>query len=324
MTPPDEIIAFARPGPAQPASRATPPALDVVLAEAKALLDRAEATAVALADVGGIDLPAEPGGIAADQAHLRSIATLYLAEELEAALLIPAAELLASLAVSGGLPGATGDLGRAADTVLSEFWHARHQRMTAAERRALFAGLFGSEGPTAAADPQGVNDDFENLFIDLCEALFKLDDEASDSSYGGVAQQTRLRTAAGRLADNLLRHTGSMSLFAAHDLLATVQRALALFKQHPLQQVFGVQSVWAAVNEVSRRYLHTAAEVEAHLTRGKDGCTVLAWLADVLPQLGSGSGPLAALGNPVIAAATEWLQTSLGLSERATPKPSGG
>lgn len=309
----------------QPASsRAEPISLDAALADAQALFSDAEAASIALADLVGIDLPAGPGGTAADQAHLRSLATLYLAAELEAALLVPAAELLAGLAASGGLPGATGDLGGAAEAVLSRFWHARHQRMTAAERRALFARLFGTEGPTAPADARGVNGDFEALFIDLCEALFKLDDQASDSSYGGVAQQTRLRVAAGRLADNLLRHTGSMTMFAAGDLLATVQAALSLFKQHPLQQVLGVQSVWDAVGEVGRRYLHAEAEAEAHVARGKDGCTVLAWLADALPQLGIGSGPLTTLDNPVIAAATEWLQTSLDLGERASSKSAGG
>src|SRR5580704_1957269 len=238
MAPPDAIAAVALPGPVQTTSGAAPMALELVLAEAQELLRRAEAISIALADLGDIDLPPGSGGTAADQAHLRSIASLYLAAELEAALLVPAAELLASLVASGGLPGATGDLGPAADTVLSEFWHARHQRMTAAERRALFAHLFGNEGPTAPADVPGLNADFDALFIDLCEALFKLDDVASASSYGGVAQQTRLRTTAGRLADNLLRQTGSMTVFAARDLLATVQTALTLFKQRPLQQVF--------------------------------------------------------------------------------------
>ena len=324
MAPLDAIIAFTPPGPVQPASRGAPIALDAALADAQKLLRHAEAASITLADLGGIGLPAEPGGTAADQAHLRSIATLYLAEELEAALLVPAAELLASLAASGGLPGATGDLGGVAESVLARFWHARHQRMTAAERRALFARFFGTEGPTAPADARDVNDDFEALFIDLCEALFKLDEQASDSSYGGAAQQTRLRVAAGQLADNLLRHTGSMTVFAAGDLLATVQAALTLFKQHPLQQVLGAQSVWAAVSEVGRRYLHAEAEAEAHVARGKDGCAVLAWLAEVLPELGVGGGPLTTLDNPVIAAATEWLQTSLDLGERTSPKSPGG
>jgi hypothetical protein len=325
MAPLDAITAFTPSGPIQPEGRAAPAALEVALADAQKLLGHAETASIALADLGNIQLPAGPGGAATDQAHLRSIATLYLAEELEAALLVPAAELLASLAATGGLPGATGDVGGVAEVVLARFWHARHQRMTAAERRALFARLFGTEGPTAPADPQGVNDDFETLFIDLCEALFKLDEQASDTNYGGAAQQTRLRVAAGELADNLLRHTGSMTMFAAGDLLATVQAALALFKEHSLQRALGAQSVWAAVSEVGRRYLHAEAEAEAHVARGKDGCTVLAWLADVLPQLSVGRGePLTTLDNPVIPAATEWLQTSLGLGERTSPTSSRG
>jgi hypothetical protein len=290
--------------------------IDLALAAAEHLLGRAEALGVALAD---IDLPPTIGGTAEDQAHLRGIATVYLAAELESALLVPAAELLASLAVSGGLPGATGDFGRAANAVLAGFWHDRHRRMTAAERGALFARLFGTEGTVAPADQRGINTAFDELFIDLCEALFKLDEAPAADQHGGVAQQARLRSAAGRLADNLLHRTGSMTIFAARDLLTAVQAALVLFKQHAVQQVFGTHSLWAAVEEVGRRYLHEPAEAEAHVTRAKDGTTILAWLADALPLLNDVSQPLTTLDSPAIAAATEWLQTSLGLSERASP-----
>ena len=320
MPPPDDSASILAPSAEPRASLAAPTAIDLALAEAEWLLRRAEALSVALAD---IELPPASGGTAEDQAHLRGIATVYLAAELESALLVPAAELLASLAASGGLPGATGDLGRDADAVLIGFWHERHQRMTAAERRALFARLFGTEGTIAPADPRGVNEDFSGLFIDVCEALFKLDEAVSDSAHGGPAQQARLRAAAGRLADNLLHRVGSMTVFAARDLLASVKAALALFKQHSVQQAFGAHSLWTAVDEVGRRYLHAEAEAEAHVARAKDGTTVLAWLADALPLLNEATQPLASLDSPVIAAAAEWLQTSLGLSERATPAAGG-
>ena len=42
--------------------------------------------------------------------------------------------------------------------------------------------------------------------IDLCEALYKLDELAQQCAWGGVAQQTRVRGAAGRLLDELARH----------------------------------------------------------------------------------------------------------------------
>jgi hypothetical protein len=53
-----------------------------------------------------------------------------------------------------------------------------------------------------------------------------------------------------------------------------------------------------------------------HLERGQAGMTLLAWLAQVLPQLDGSPGPLLTPQSPVLEAATAWLQTSLSIAER--------
>src|SRR5690242_4865127 len=108
--------------------------LNRVLTHAFALLDQAEARAVALEDLGNIELPPVTPASDADQATVRAVATLYFAAELEAAMLIPTVELLCGLAMSGGLSTDLGD----ASALIAGFWQARNERFTAAERRAFF------------------------------------------------------------------------------------------------------------------------------------------------------------------------------------------
>ena len=271
--------------------------LEHTLDHATALLAHAEARSVALEDYG-IVLPPAVAGTPDDQAHLRAIAALYLAAELEGAMLVPAAELLAGLAATGGLPN---QLGSTAEHTLEALWHGRNHRMTTAERQTLFSGLFGTTPAQEGVD---------GAMIDLCEALFKLTDDPT---------QAHLHATAGALADGLLRRTGTATMFVAKDVMGTIRTALALFQQTPVQAAFGARSTWAAVDAVAARYLHAQGAAEAHVSRGKDGVTVLAWLADVLPRVGQPGAPLASPDHPVVAAAADWLQVSLSLSERATP-----
>src|SRR5262249_59968710 len=79
-----------------------------------------------------------------DQARLRPVPPLYLAAELEAAQLLPAAEALAGVFVSGGVGI---DVGAAADRLIA-FWRGRHERVSPEERRAFFSRPFGGAGPT--------------------------------------------------------------------------------------------------------------------------------------------------------------------------------
>jgi hypothetical protein len=290
------------------------PSLVAALERALALVNDAGTRGLGLAELAAIDLPDTTPASADDQAHIRSIASLYLAAQLEDAHLLPAVELLAGLAVSGGLPA---DLGPAAP-LIAAFWRGRSERFHESERRAFFARLFGAEEPDTGADLHGERAPhsavFELLMIDLCESLYKLDDAAIGGGSTSPLAQSRVRTTARSLVASLLAKSGGMTAFAARDILATVQSAVHILQQATVQRAFGSQSLWGAVRAVSSRYLHVDADIQAHVTRGKAGLTVLAWLADALPALDD-AGPLLTLDHPVIAAATDWLQASLAIRE---------
>ena len=51
------------------------------------------------------------------------------------------------------------------------------------------------------------------------------------------------------------------------------------------------------------------------VVRGKAGLTILTWLADAREVISTSTKPLVGLDNPVIAAAVDWLQSSLAIEQ---------
>ena len=293
------------------------PRLEASLRRAEHLVEAARALAIALEDFEAIALPPASGS-AVDQAQLRAIAVLYLASQLETAGVVPAAENLMRLARTGSLPV---DLG-AATPLLDTFWRSRHERASADERQSFFGGLFGgSEGPDSTGQPR--NSEFEDRLIDLCEALYKLDEQASNRSWGGVAQQTRVRSAARQLLDNLARNSSGITLFLAKEILEAVRQALAILNHRAVLAAFGARAVRDVIAAINRRLRRApSGDFDLYIRRGQAGMTILAWLADAALLLDTSGPPLVGLDHPVIPAAVDWLEASLSLTEAQARRPS--
>ena len=262
----------------------------------------APAKVLALDALPDITLPA-PHDSAADQAHLRAIASLYLLSQLESALLLPAVDLLAGLSVTGGLQV---DLGTAAAGIM-DFWRHRSERFSAEERRSLFARLFGPE--------------FDDLMINLCEALYKLDEGVLTRGASNPLQQAKVRTLSQQLAEHLLDHTTSESAFAAEDLLATTRTATEILKDPQVEHAFGANTIWKTVEAILRRAGAPIPDFASFVMRGKAGMTIVAWLADARGFANS-TKPLVGLDHPVISAAVDWLETSLTIEQLQANKQS--
>jgi hypothetical protein len=285
--------------------------LDATLRRAEGLVAAAQALAFALEDLPAINLPA-PSGAAMDQAQIRAVAALYLASELDAAGAIDVVEDLVRLARSGGIEA---DLG-AATPLLESFWLSRQERPTAAERQSCFESLFGSS--SGASPPQRVNAEFEDRLIDLCEALYKLDEQATNATWGGVPQQARVRAAALQLLDNLSRTAGGLTVFLAQEILATLKQSLQILNHPGVLAAFGSRSVRDAIRAIERQLRRPpAGDYDVHVRRGQAGMTILSWLADAAPLVSSSAHPLVGVDHPVIPAAVDWLQASLSLTEGA-------
>ena len=285
------------------------PGLALTLRWAERLLRAASAFAVALDELPGITLPPAAGSDV-DQAQLRAVSTLYLAAELEEAGVIPAAEALANLARSGGLPLDFGD----AAPLIEQFWEGRNQRASPEERHAFFAGLFGTYGdPSSPSRP--INDGFEDRFIDLCESLYKLDGGSTAPVYNDVASQARVRATAQGILDNLAHAAGTMTVFIAQDILNTTRSALAMLGHAAIRAAFGGRTLWDVVATIGSKMKTPFPNHELHVRRGQSGMTILAWLADAAPAIAGGTAQLVALDSPAIAAAADWLEASLSIGE---------
>lgn len=271
------------------------------LEHALALAERLTASAYSRAQV--LDLGVRNPPHAAeddDHAHLRAMASLYLMSQLEHASLLPAVELLSKLAVSGGI---SLDLG-SASAKLMQFWQHRNERFSPEERRSLFDRLF--------------NADFDNFMIDLCEALYKLDEGTVRPGTSNPLEQAKVRTVAAQLSDHLINHTTGESAFAANDILAAIRAATDILKNPQVEHAFGTHSLWTAVQAILQRYGGAAEDPTAYVTRGKAGLTILAWLAEAQPLLADSTRPFVGLDNPVISAAVDWLSTSLTIEQGKT------
>lgn len=271
--------------------------LDSALRKSQSLLGAAQAFAVGLDELGDIDLPPSLHG-AIDQAQMRAIASLYLASELESAGVVPVVEQLSGLARGGG--GLSIDLGGAAP-LIADFWRSRNDRATADERGQVFARLFG--GP------------FDDLMLDLCEALYKLDELATNVNYGGIAQQTRVRSTATRMMETIVEGGGGITVFVAQEIVASLKAALAILGHPDLRGAFGARDVWGTIAGIDRMSRTRRPDPRLFVRRGRAGTTVLAWLADAAPHLENSAALLVALDHPVIPAAVDWIEAALAIGE---------
>jgi hypothetical protein len=281
--------------------------LDALVLDAGRLVASAAGFAIALDQIG-IELPPLHGA-QVDQAQLRAIASLYLAAELENTGLIAAVETLAGLVRSGALAVDVG----AATPLLVKFWHERSQRASREEREHTFDSLFGLSAGESFAD----------AMLALCEALYKMDELATNPNYGGVSQQMRVRAGAARVLAQLLGTAGGITVFLAQEILQSLREAIAILKHPALLAALGARDVWSAIERIDR-IAHTRHNpARLYVQRGRAGMTVLAWLAEAAPLLERQSGALVQLDHPVIGAALDWMQAALAIGEAdaAAPAP---
>ena len=274
------------------------------------------AAGLARSELGAIDLPPVVE-TPADRSHVQTVAPLYLAAELEAAAFLPSVEALAGVFASGGIPLDLGEAGR----LLHAFWQARNQRFAPRERQAFFQRLFGTSPAQQAGASTGSNVEFESLLLELASGLATL---GASQPGNTIVDETRVRESARQLMANVLPRSGGMTLFAARDLITSINDALQILKQPLVQRAVGGRGVWDSVSAIAQRYLHKVVDVEPRVTRGKSGMLILTWLAEVLPLLDDPARPLIDVRHQsVIAAAVAWLQASLPLYEHPRAPENG-
>ncbi|MES2669951.1 MAG: hypothetical protein V4673_05945 [Pseudomonadota bacterium] len=213
------------------------------------------AYAQALAGID-FDLP-EGAPTVEDRVQLNAAAPLYFASELERAGLLPTAELIAGLFVSGAI---TQPLGPTAN-LLHDFWRGRRERLDADERNAIYARVI--ETPH-----------FDRLMRVLCEGIIAQADGVD------LREQVVVATHAQSFAAFLAQRVDPMASIAARDIVETINTALVFLRDRKLQAAFAVNDLWRLVAIVGSQNGIPAGAAQQHVERGRSGQTVLLWLAN--------------------------------------------
>ena len=152
--------------------------------------------------------------------------------------------------------------------------------------------------------------------LELCESLYRLDELASDRLHGGIAQQARLRASARALIANLATAGGGITPFLAGEVIRALKQAMAILSHEHLRGAFAARDIWGVVAAINRLARVRTAEPRNFVRRGRAGMTVIVWLADAGELLEQAGRPLVRLDHPVVAAAVDWLQAALTISEQ--------
>lgn len=155
--------------------------------------------------------------------------------------------------------------------------------------------------------------------LDLCEALYKLDEVPSGDPYGGSMQQARVRGAARTLVQNLGEAGGGITAFMAAEIVTTLRQAFAIIGHPDLRGAFAARDIWGVVAGIARVSRLPFDPPAPYVRRSKAGMTVIAWLADVSDKLGAPGGALVAIGHPVMGSAIDWIEATLDIGEAVTP-----
>lgn len=281
-------------------------------------LAAARPMAVSLAQISLPDLPDPPLARPEDAAILQSIAPLYLALELEQTGLLKAGSTLAGLYASGALrlaPGASADK-------LMQYHRDYERRLPTDDRHASYLRLFGTAPGDAApyAAPNAVNTGFDEAMLALAEAMHHYANSSPLQGQTSTAQR-QIRSAARRLAENLVMRGGGATGFIAEETLKQISMVITLFKAADIQAALGVRGLWEAVAQANawggaqprRHALGVSASARNHLARARAGVALIGWLGERASDL-FGVGLLRLQrGDPILAQGTAWLEGTLSL-----------
>ncbi|MCC8552483.1 hypothetical protein [Xanthomonas hortorum] len=282
-----------------PADRRLAPAhphaalLDALALAQATLAAHDSALAQSLAELGEIDLPAG-APTAQDRSQLLAAAPLYFASMLETAGVLAAAEQIAALFASGAI---TQPLGPGAQS-LNAFWRGRRERLSGAERDAIFKRVF--EPPY-----------FARLMRALCAAI------VAQADGGDMREDVALASSAQALGELLAQRTDAMATLAAREIVDNLNAALGFLRERMLQSAFGVQSLWALVGAAHPGIGIGGAQSLAD--QGRAGQQVLLWLAAQQATGATRLDPARADDLALMSAAQRWLLAAHALER--TPAP---
>jgi hypothetical protein len=266
---------------------------------------------------------------ALDATNIRAIQSIYAAAMLEELKLFQVADRLVELFQSGALPIARGVAGQQ----LYRYAKTSRDRLTAADRRTLYARTLGIGGHQTGARP---NRDFGDLWMRFLTSVAALARQASVTDLLRLAEDVH---SAGRdLAANLSGHGDGLTYYAARELNAQIELITELLSTPEIRSVYGARDLWQVVDKLAALELGGASNSTRHRTMATAGSTIIGWLARRARDLArpsrlvlkvpvsarpSGRGGARPRDADLVAACEQWLSVAVVDGERSPAHSSG-
>jgi hypothetical protein len=206
--------------------------------------------------------------------NLRALEGVYFTAMLEEARVFDVVDRLSAMFVQGLLP-----LGHSrAGAALYRRWQGSHNRLTAAQRRNVYARAFGLAGGDAGVLPNRQFNDLWIRFISIV-GMYSAELQVLPPAERSVGPEEVL--VSGRaLAANLSTHGHGFVWFAAKDFKPEIQQIIELLSDAELQSALGVKDPWQIVEKVAAAQLGAKPNVSRGHTRAESGVIIIRWLSN--------------------------------------------
>jgi len=207
-------------------------------------------------------------------ANLRALESIYFALMLEEARAFQVVDRLVSMFSQGTLPIGHGRAG----ATLYRFWKGHPPRLSAAQRRNVYARAFGEVGNDGAVVPNRKFNDLWLGFVSMV-GMYSAELQVLPPAERSVGPEEVLISAR-QLACNLSEHGRGLAWFAAHDFKPEVANLVELLSDLELQTLFAATSPWQLVERVAATEFGVRPNVPRARTRGESGMIIIRWLAN--------------------------------------------
>jgi hypothetical protein len=251
-----------------------------------------------------LNLPPLPGGDVISSQTLRALGAMYLQAELEQAGVIFVVEVLSDAVEHLNLMSAT------AARKLDEFGRRRRDWYDRPRRDAIFGRVFGLGH--SAGIPGEINNDFQSIFANFCNALVRYANGFDWSTRPNVGDDVRVRQSAMAVVMNLTIRQYGNTLLAARLIGEQLRIAIDVLSDPGISAHFGTRGLWDTLRKILGSQ---APDIDRLITRGESGMHLLDWIAGKLPDVANAepAAPLAKPNDNAFLYAEQWLDaTGLG------------
>lgn len=205
--------------------------------------------------------------------NLRAVQAIYFAYQLDAMRAFDVADRIAELFRQGQLAIGRGKAG----TLLAR--RAKAERLTQAERRAIYARALGVPG----GDAQGVkrNGEFASTWLRFVSSV------AAHARKHDRQHDLNLAKSVRDLAANVSRHGWGGAAFAARQLARDANALRELLESPEILEAYGARDLWQVIEQVATKELGGAVDIAGLRARALAGSAMLQWIADEANTVGA-------------------------------------